>query len=183
MLKPAPFVALLRGINVGKAKRIAMADLRQLVEELGFGQVQTLLNSGNIVFTARPRDAITAADRIQTAIASTLGVCSRVTVISAAELAQAIAADPLTTIAVDPSKMLFAVAADPLGMRVLQPLARQDWAPEALALSDRIAWIWTPHGVLESKAAAAINRVLKDAVTMRNSVTMEKLHALCIAIM
>ena len=37
MLKPAPFVALLRGINVGKAKRIAMADLRKLVEELGLG--------------------------------------------------------------------------------------------------------------------------------------------------
>ena len=164
MNKPAPFVALLRGINVGKAKRIAMADLRQLVEELGFGQVQTLLNSGNIVFTARPGDAITAADRIQTAIASTLGVSSRVTVISAAELAQAIAADPL-------------------GMRALQPLARQDWAPEALALSDRIAWIWTPLGVLESKAAAAINRALKDAVTMRNRATMQKLHALCTAIM
>ncbi len=183
MNKPVPFVALLRGINVGKAKRIAMADLRQLVEELGFGQVKTLLTSGNVVFTARPGDAITAADRIQTAIASTLGVFSRVTVISAAELARAIADDPLTKIAVDPSRMLFAVATDPLGMRALQPLAREDWVPEALALSDRIAWIWSPHGVLDSKAAAAINRALKDAVTMRNRATMQKLHALCIAIM
>ena len=43
-------VALLRGINVGKAKRVAMADLRGLMEELGYTEVRTLLNSGNVVF-------------------------------------------------------------------------------------------------------------------------------------
>ena len=45
-------VALLRGINVGRAKRVAMADLRALVEDLGYCDVRTLLNSGNVVFTA-----------------------------------------------------------------------------------------------------------------------------------
>ena len=43
-------IALLRGINVGRAKRIAMADLRTLFEELGFTAVCTVLNSGNVVF-------------------------------------------------------------------------------------------------------------------------------------
>jgi uncharacterized protein (DUF1697 family) len=52
----ATHVALLRGINVGKAKRVAMADLRALLEELGYADVRTLLNSGNVVFTA-PRAA------------------------------------------------------------------------------------------------------------------------------
>ena len=42
-------VALLRGINVGKAKRVAMAALRKLFEDLGYGDVHTLLNSGNVV--------------------------------------------------------------------------------------------------------------------------------------
>jgi len=46
-------VALLRGINVGRAKRVAMADLRTLVESLGYREVSTLLNSGNVVFTVR----------------------------------------------------------------------------------------------------------------------------------
>ena len=45
-------VALLRGINVGTAKRVAMANLRTMVEELGYGDVRTLLNSGNVVFSA-----------------------------------------------------------------------------------------------------------------------------------
>ena len=48
------YVALFRGINVGKAKRIAMADLRALLEKLGYTDVKTLLNSGNAVFTGAP---------------------------------------------------------------------------------------------------------------------------------
>ena len=49
------YVALFRGINVGKAKRIAMADLRALLGKLGYTDVQTLLNSGNAVFTGGRR--------------------------------------------------------------------------------------------------------------------------------
>ena len=45
-------IALLRGINVGTAKRIAMAELRAAMESLGYGNVKTLLNSGNAVFDA-----------------------------------------------------------------------------------------------------------------------------------
>lgn len=45
-------IALIRGINVGKAKRIAMSDLRELCTNLGFTDVKTLLNSGNVVFNA-----------------------------------------------------------------------------------------------------------------------------------
>ena len=48
-------IALLRGINVGRAKRIAMADLRSVFEELGFTEVRTVLNSGNVVFGSAPR--------------------------------------------------------------------------------------------------------------------------------
>ncbi len=46
------FVALLRGINVGKAKRVSMENLRALLAGLGFTDVSTLLNSGNAVFQA-----------------------------------------------------------------------------------------------------------------------------------
>ena len=182
MNKPTAFVALLRGINVGKAKRIAMADLRKLVEELGYGDVQTLLNSGNVVFSAPPKQGATAAARIESAIASQLGVTSRVTVISAGELAAAINNNPFTGAVAEPSRFLIAVAADTAGLRPHKALARQEWAPEMLAVDDRIAWIWCPNGVLESPAATAVNRALKDGITMRNWATMRKLHALCAAI-
>ncbi len=49
------YVALVRGINVGRAKRVAMTDLRALFTNLGYGDVQTVLRSGNVVFsTAGP---------------------------------------------------------------------------------------------------------------------------------
>ena len=54
-------VALLRGINVGRAKRIAMAELRGLVAELGFTNVRTVLNSGNVVFQSTPITVTDAA--------------------------------------------------------------------------------------------------------------------------
>src|SRR6187455_453211 len=98
-------VALLRGINVGTAKRVAMADLRELVEGLGFGDVRTLLNSGNVVFTAKGKAAVDAAARIEQGLTTRCGVSARVTVVSAAELAEAVARNPLGKLADDPSRL------------------------------------------------------------------------------
>src|ERR1700704_4724623 len=69
-------VALLRGVNVGKAKRVAMADLRKLVEGLGYGDVRTLLNSGNVLFTVPAGMTGDAAARIENAIGARLGVAT-----------------------------------------------------------------------------------------------------------
>src|SRR6266540_2320543 len=99
-------IALLRGINVGKAKRVAMADLRKLLEKLGYGDVSTLLNSGNIVFTTPRAAAGNAAARIEKAIAEKLGLASRVTVISATELAAAVAENSLLDIADNSSRLM-----------------------------------------------------------------------------
>ena len=88
-------VALLRGINVGRAKRISMGDLRALFAGLGYGDVRTLLNSGNIVFTVAKRNAGDQADRIERAIAERLGVTTRVTILRASEVAEAIRENPL----------------------------------------------------------------------------------------
>ena len=71
-------VGLIRGINVGRAKRVAMADLRALVEGLGYGDVRTLLNSGNVVFTAPRTTTARAAARIEEGLATQLGVPARV---------------------------------------------------------------------------------------------------------
>jgi uncharacterized protein (DUF1697 family) len=63
-------VALLRGINVGRAKRVAMADLRALVESLGYGDARTLLNSGNVVFAVPAAAKGDAASRIEKSLAT-----------------------------------------------------------------------------------------------------------------
>jgi uncharacterized protein (DUF1697 family) len=171
-------IALLRGINVGRAKRVAMADLRALVESLGYGDVRTLLNSGNIVFTVPGSAKGDAASRIEKAIETQLGISSRVTVITAAELAAVVEENPLLEIADNPSRLLIAVLNDKADRMRLEPLLKEDWTPDALAVGQRVAYMWCAGGLLESRLADRVGRVLRDAVTTRNWATILKLHAL-----
>ena len=171
-------IALLRGINVGRAKRVAMADLRALVEGLGYGDVRTLLNSGNVVFTVPGTAKGDVASRIEKAIETQLGVSSRVTVITAAELAAIVEENPLLEIADNPSRLLIAVLNDKADRTRLEPLLKEDWGPDALAVGQRVAYMWCAGGLLESRLADTIGRVLRDAVTTRNWATILKLHAL-----
>lgn len=97
----ARLVALLRGINVGRSKRVAMAQLRELLARLGYRDVVTYLQSGNAVFTCSTEAAATAAAAIEAALLRDLGVGSTVIVRTAAELVGALAADPLVDLATD----------------------------------------------------------------------------------
>lgn len=88
------YVALLRGINVGKNKRIAMSDLKALVENLSFNDVRTHLNSGNIVLTTGERGNEGLAGTIEAAIMSTLGMSVPVIVRSGEEMQRIVDNNP-----------------------------------------------------------------------------------------
>jgi uncharacterized protein (DUF1697 family) len=176
-MEPGKQVALLRGINVGKAKRIAMADLRALVAELGFGDVRTLLNSGNVVYTAPGTTPEAAAARIEEAIVATTGITSRVTVLTAAEVGEVIDGNPFGNVD-NPSRYLVTVLRDPADRARLEPLTREDWGTDLLALGRRVAYTWCRDGVLESRLPDALSRLLGDRATARNWATMLKLRAL-----
>jgi uncharacterized protein (DUF1697 family) len=171
-------VALLRGINVGRAKRVAMADLRALVEELGYGDVRTLLNSGNVVFTAPRVSPSVAARRIEEALVVRTGVTSRVTVLTADELDRIVSDNPLLSVATDPTRSMVVVLRDARDAPRLQPLAVRDWSPEVLGIGERVAYLWCPDGILVSPLTEAVGKLLGDAITMRNWATTTKLHAL-----
>ena len=178
MNKTRRHVALIRGINVGRAKRVAMADLRAIVGDLGYGDVRTLLNSGNVVFTVPASVRTDPARSIEQGITARLGISARVTVLTAAELAAAVAENPLGKVATDPTRLLVTVLTNPADRKRLLPLARQDWTPEVLAVGRRVAYLWCPKGMLESRLAQAVSRLLADAATARNWATVTKLHAL-----
>lgn len=171
-------IALIRGINVGRAKRVAMADLRKLVSELGYGDVRTLLNSGNVLFTAKRRAPSAAARRIEAGLVERTGIAAKVMVITAEELDRVVAENSLLEAADDPKRLLVAFLADPGDRSRLEPLLEQDWSPERLALGARVAYLWCPDGTLASRLPAAIGRILDDRVTTRNWNTVSKLHAL-----
>lgn len=171
------YIALLRGINVGRAKRIAMADLRQLISELGYGNVRSLLNSGNVVFGADVAPAC-AASAIEEALVLKLGVAARVTVLRRSELSAIVAENPLLQGTAEPSRLLVFVFNDAGQRAGLAALAERQWAPEAFALGSRAAYVWCPDGVLACRAAAAVGAILGDASTARNWNTIRKLDAL-----
>jgi len=171
-------VALLRGINVGRAKRVAMAELRAVVTDLGYRDVRTLLNSGNVVFTVPGAIRGDAASRIEKAVEARLGVSSRVTVLTAAEVAEAVLENPLSKVADNPSRLLCMILTDPATRTQLTPFLKERWAPEALALGRRVAYVWCPQGSIDSPLMAALSRAVGDGGTARNMATMTKLHAL-----
>ena len=171
-------VALIRGINVGKAKRVAMADLRALLVELGYGEPRTLLNSGNVVFEAGRESSRKVAARVEEGMAGRLEVAARATVLTAADFATVVEENPLGGVADNPSRLLVAFLREPKDRVRLQPLARQAWKPEALGLGSRAAYLWCPAGMLESPLAEAVGRVLGEATTTRNWATVTKIRAL-----
>jgi uncharacterized protein (DUF1697 family) len=171
-------VALIRGINVGHAKRVAMADLRKLFEDLGYQDVRTLGNSGNVVFTSNRSIPSAAGARLEKRLASAVGVSARITLLTAAELAVAVAENPLLKVAGDPSRLLVAFLNDPAHRAKLEPLAARDWANEALAVGKRVAYLWCPEGILASPLGKAVGRALGEAVTARNWATTLKLNAI-----
>lgn len=171
-------IALLRGVNVGRAKRVAMADLRKLMTDLGYTDVRTVLNSGNVVYDCPAADPAEAATRIEEALVLKLGVGARVTVLDAEQLAHVVEDNCLHHVADDPSRLLVAVLSNPCDRERLAPLTHQHWEPEAFALGRWAAYLWCADGVLASRAAAAMGKLLGDAVTTRNWSTISKLHAL-----
>ena len=171
-------VALLRGINVGKAKRVAMADLRALVAKLGFGDVRTILNSGNVLYTAPGIAPDEAGARIEAALLAKTGVSSRIIVLTGEEVAEAIDGNPLGEVTENPSRFLVAVLRGPAERARLEPLLKEDWGTDAFALGRRVAYMWCKDGVLESRLPEALARAVGDAATTRNWSTMLKLRAL-----
>jgi uncharacterized protein (DUF1697 family) len=166
------YIALWRGINVGKAKRLAMADLKALLTELGATEVKTLLNSGNAVFDIKKK---LSADKIRSAVRDQLGVDAAVILKTAAEWA-AIAAGHGIAGADDHSRLLVAVTTDAAALQAAATVTAQ--GDERFVVTEHAAYLWCAHGILESKAAVALLKKLGEAGTTRNWATVGKLNAL-----
>jgi uncharacterized protein (DUF1697 family) len=172
------FVVLLRGINFGRGPRVPMVELRALLTELGYGDVQTLLNSGNAVFRSRARSTTTHATRIRTALSERLGVDVAVIVKSAAEFTAIQADNPLAPLATDPARLLVAVPGERRVLADLASLAPLVAKPEQMHIGRQALYLWCPDGLLASRAASALLAKSAHALTTRNWATILKLDKL-----
>lgn len=171
-------IALIRGINVGKAKRVAMADLRALIEDLGCKDVKTLLNSGNVVFTSSEENTVKMAVKIEGALYNRTGISAKVIVISGEELKEIVKENSLLDNMEDPSRLLVAFVQDNSELEKLKSLEAQKWGDEALVIGSRAAYLWCPEGILASKLPIALGSIMGESITTRNWATVMKLHGL-----
>lgn len=171
-------IALLRGINVGKHRRVGMADLRELLTGLGYEDVQTYLQSGNVLLTS-DRSAEKVERELEKQIEAKLGVDPLVTVRTRDEFADVIARDPFGEEADDPKRyQVTFLSAEPDAERV-RKLDGLDIAPERFVLSGREIYAWHPDGLQRSRLAPALtDKRLGVTATARNWNTVCKLLAL-----
>jgi uncharacterized protein (DUF1697 family) len=169
------YVALLRGINVGTANRISMTDLRSVFEALRYTDVTTLLQSGNVVFTAPRGLGPSATIALEDELANTTGVQARILVLDAARFLEVARANPLVPIADNDSLLVvtFLGAAPPASLEV-----PTDLEPEVLEVGDKAIYQWCPRGVSKSIVPPKFFRSLGPEATTRNWRTVKKIAGL-----
>lgn len=168
-------VALLRGVNVGPTTKVAMAGLREVFAELGFTDVKTYVNSGNVVFSGRRASLA----KVEKAIAALAGWDVPVVLRTQDELAAVLEADPLGDVANNASRYLVLFADAQIDAAKAAGLDADALAPEAFAIHGREAYLWLPNGVQSSPLAKAFNeKRFGVRLTGRNFRTVEKLAAL-----
>ena len=162
------WIGLLRGVNVGGKNKLPMADLRRIVTELGHTEVRTYIQSGNVLFDAKEKDATKLAIALRKAIEEETSIDCAVVLRTSKELAATVAKNPFpddcehvhVVFMESPSEVAFDGA---------------KYAPEEIAIVGRDVYLHLPNGVGRSKLAADVARKKQLSGTARNWRTIETL--------
>jgi uncharacterized protein (DUF1697 family) len=173
------FVALLRGINIGGHKKVAMEDLRALFTDLGFANVRSLLQSGNLVVQGRARTGGQIERLLETEAEKRLGLQTNFFIRTAKEWKAVVAHNPFDEEAErDPAHlavMFFKNAPETAGVRALQGAIT---GPEVVRVVGRHAYITYPDGFAHSRLTTSlIDTKLGTRCTGRNWNTVLKIAA------
>ena len=174
------YIALLRGINVGGKNLIPMAGLRAMAEKLGYQEPKTLLQSGNMVFSAEEKDPAVVERNLEAAIATHFGKEIKVLIRSAADWAAIIAANPFADeTAADPSHLLVVPTREEVPAPRLADLRAMIEGREKIEAVGRTLYVVFPDGIGHSKVAGKFtDKNLGTHSTGRNWNTVIKLAAL-----
>lgn len=168
-------VALLRGINLAKRRRVGMADLRKVLEDAGYEDVRTHLQSGNVVLSS-PLPPRQLEAELERRLAQALGLDVRVLVRTRAELAKVVDKDPLGTVAKNRSRYLVSFLSKRLPAKVARELEAAELAPARLVIDGRELYAWYPEGVQRAPLAKLLaDERLGVVSTARNWNTVTKL--------
>lgn len=167
-------VVLLRGINVGRNRRVSMAALREALD--GYGDVVSHGQSGNVVLDSK-KSARALERELERVLAERLGLETRVIVRSRAQLQQVVDRNPLSGLATSGSRYLVTFLADKPAAARTKALG-DDFGREQAVLHGQEVYSWHPDGLQRSKLMALITDGLGTVGTARNWNTVTKLLAL-----
>jgi len=171
----ARYVALLRGINIGPRNRIAMPALREALEEAGFEDVVTYVQSGNVVLTSRAKtDAVRR--KVERVVAESFGLEIPVVLRTKAELSAVVKRNPLGKVATEPKRYQVSFLEKKLPAKTLKELEAVAAPTEQVVAHGREIYAWHPSGVARSKLWAKLaGKGLGVTATARNWTTVEAL--------
>lgn len=171
----ASHIVLLRGINIGSNRRVSMPELRELLEGRGYGDVRTLLQSGNVVLTAKG-SAEKLRRELEKAIADGLGLELDVVVRTRDELAEAIERNPLPEAVREPKHFQVSFLSDEPDAEVAADIEGRAEAPERVAFSGREVYAFYANGMQRSALVRQLtDKRLGVTATARNWNTVTKL--------
>jgi len=169
-------VALLRGVNVGGANKLAMSDLRSIFESAGCESVETIIQSGNVVFEAPEAIARNLAPVIEAQIQLRFGIAAPVILRSGAALRGIVQSNPFLRAGADPERlhlMCLSSRPSPHDVASLDPLRSP---PDEFIVRDKEIYLRLPNGVARSKLTNAyFDKALRTIATARNWRTIVRL--------
>lgn len=167
------YAALFRGINVGGHNIIAMKDLRTLFEDLGCLQVESYIQSGNLVFHAHIVDVQKFSEEASAEINRRYGFAPLIILLSRKEIEEAIRYNPFDT---SEGKLLhFFFLADHPASPDLAHLEALKSEREEFTLHRRTFYLYAPEGIARSELAAKVEQCVGCPVTARNWRTVNRL--------
>jgi uncharacterized protein (DUF1697 family) len=174
------YVALLRGINIGGHNKVAMADLRTLVSKLGFADVRSLLQSGNLVFRGGARSTAQIETLLEAELKKRLALEVVFFVRTAEEWGTLVARNPFREEAErDPGHLVAVLFKEAPSAVKVKELTAAITGPEVVRAKGRAAYIVYPEDIGHSRLTnALIEKKLGTRATARNWNTVLKLRAL-----
>ncbi|TPI23217.1 DUF1697 domain-containing protein [Mesorhizobium sp. B4-1-1] len=162
------FVALFSGINVGGNRIVKMTELKAFFESLGFADVATYVQSGNVVFRAKKEHAATLTREIEAAFEKKWGFDSRIMVRDAGWFERLVKDNPYPEVAGEPTKLhAYALEREPTAEETKR-LADKCTGPERFEIKGDVLYLHAPDGLGKSVFANLIPRTLKVPGTARN---------------
>jgi uncharacterized protein (DUF1697 family) len=175
------FVALLRAVNIG-GTQVSMAELRALFVALGAGDVQTYVQSGNVVFTSDVRDASKLSRTIAQRIRRDLSLDVTVLVRTRAELTKVVAGNPFVKRGVDPKTLHVTFFVDKPERERIRSIGDRRSGDDEFEIVGREVFVHCPHGYGRTKINNAFfEKKLGVAATTRNWKTVQTLLQLASA--